>query len=425
MYAAINDWIQHEAIPFSMDSAEYFNSAIDRVIASLDDTVKLLGLGEPMHGGEDFLVLRNRLFQRLVEVHGYTAIAIESSFPRSHFMNEYIMGRGPGSYEVVQDTGVSHGFGKLEANRKLVEWMCQYNADPAHAVKLHFYGFDSPTEMYGTDSPRQVLNFVLDYLACVDMKEIQAYRQRIEALLGENAAWENPAALTDPTQAIGMSPAAMQLRAETEELISELYIRRPEWIATSGKSRYLEALQFASAARQLLNYHAALARQTDDRFVRLMDIRDTMMADMLAHIVSREREWGKVLAFAHNSHLKRGRAEWQLGADLHSWWPAGSHLHHMFGQEYVVIGTAVGVSEGNGISQPEPGTLEASLTAAPGPGRFIPTYDGDRLPASTIAALPTRSGSTQNPSYFPLTAQSFTDFNWLCVLDSTEYTPVW
>jgi erythromycin esterase len=156
-----------------------------------------------------------------------------------------------------------------------------------------------------------------------------------------------------------------------------------------------------------------------------MDIRDTMMADMLAHIVSREREWGKVSAFAHNSHLKRGRAEWQLGADLHSWWPAGSHLHHMFGQEYVVIGTAVGVSEGNGISQPEPGTLEASLTAAPGPGRFIPTYDGDRLPASTIAALPTRSGSTQNPSYFPLTAQSFTDFNWLCVLDSTEYTPVW
>jgi hypothetical protein len=128
-----------------------------------------------------------------------------------------------------------------------------------------------------------------------------------------------------------------------------------------------------------------------------------------------------VLTFAHNSHLKRGKAEWQLGADLHTWWPAGSHLHEMFGTNYVVIGTAVGVSEDNGIGQPEPGTLEAHLTARPGPARFIPTHYGERLPTSVIAVLPTRSGSLKNPSYFALTSQSLTDFDWLCALDSTAY----
>ncbi len=149
MYATLDEWIQHEAIPFSIDSSHALNASIDRVISTLGGSVELLGFGEALHGGEDILILRNRLFQRLVERHGYSAIAIESSFPRARVVNEYIAGRGPASYEAVQEAGFSHGFGRLDANRELVEWMRRYNADPAHAIKLQFFGFDSPTEMYG------------------------------------------------------------------------------------------------------------------------------------------------------------------------------------------------------------------------------------------------------------------------------------
>src|SRR5690606_231008 len=112
-----------------------------------------------------------------------------------------------------------------------------------------------------------------------------------------------------------------------------------------------------------------------------------------------------------NSHLKRDRSEWQLGPDLHVWSPAGMHIDPLFRADYVMIGTAVGISEANGIGQPESGTLEAMLTALPGTARFIPTHKGEGLPASEIASLPVRSGSQKNPSYFPLTAQSFTDFD--------------
>ncbi len=147
IYATLDDWITHEAIPFSVEQPRTFSAAVDKVIASLGDSVELLGFGEALHGGEDMLILRNRLFQRLVGAHGYSAIAIESSFPRTHIVNEYVAGRGPASYEAVQDTGFSHGFGKLDANRELVEWMRAFNADPSHRVKLQFYGFDSPTEM--------------------------------------------------------------------------------------------------------------------------------------------------------------------------------------------------------------------------------------------------------------------------------------
>jgi len=418
VYPTLDDWIRREAIPFSVDSFETLHAAIDKVIALLDDMVELLGFGEALHGGEDILILRNRLFQRLVEKHGYSAIAIESSFPRARIVNDYVNSRGLASYEVIQEIGFSHGFGQLKANRELVEWMRQYNADHSHHVKVQFYGFDSPTEMTGADSPRQVLHFVLDYLASIDSDSVKR-RERIDSLLGSDFDWENPAALTDPTKSVGLSHAATTLRIETEDLITELQIRRPELVGRSGKDRYLEALQYASVVRQLLNYHATMARNSEDRLAKLLGIRDAMMADNLAYIVSRERVRGKVLVFAHNLHLQRGKVQWQLGPNVITWWPAGSHLNEMFGPRYVVIGSELGVSDAHGINQPEPGTLEALLTSLPEPGLFIPTYKGQGLPASEIASLPRRSGSIKNSTYSPLTSESITDFDWLAVLHST------
>jgi len=422
MYATLDDWMAREAIPFSLASPGAFSTAVDQVAASLGDDVELLGLGEALHGGEDILIWRNRLFQHLVEAHGYRTIAIESSFPRARLVNEYVAGRGPPSYEAVQDTGFSHGFGHLFANRELVEWMRHYNADPTHRIKLQFYGFDSPTEMMCSDSPRQVLSFVLDYLASIDEALSQPYRSRIDQLLGPDAAWENPAATMDSTQSIGLEPAATALRLETEELIADLRIRRPELVTKSNERRYLEALQYAIVARQFLNYHAALARDSSDRVVRLLGMRDMLMADNLAFIVARERGQGKVLVFAHNSHLQRGKAAMHLGSDIYTWWPAGAHLHEMLGSRYAVIGSAVGESLVNGIGQPEAGTLERRFTALPGPVRFLPTHRGQGLPAAAIAMLPIRSGSVKNPTYFALTSQSLIDVDCLVVLDATTYS---
>jgi len=78
-----------------------------------------------------------------------------------------------------------------------------------------------------------------------------------------------------------------------------------------------------------------------------------------------------------------------------------------------VIGSAVGASEENGIVQPEPGTLEAMLTASPGPVRFITTHRSQGLPASEIASLPVRQGSTKSPTYVALNLRaSLTSTFW-------------
>lgn len=415
-YATLDHWLQKEALPFSLAAPASLKAAVDRLAAALDDSVALLGFGEALHGGEDLLVLRNRLFQRLAEAHGYSAIAIESSFPRSHHLREYVAGRSRETYDAVKDSGFSHGFGALEANRELLEWMRAYNSDPSHPVKLRFYGFDMPLLTAGYASPRQVLYFVLDYLTALDSASGQKQRERIDALLGADFDWENPEAIVDPAQSVGLSPNASALRIATEDLLTELRSRRPELVAKSSPERYAEALHYGEVARQLLNYHAAVARGMDAS--GLLGIRDAAMADNLAFIVERERGRGKVLAFAHNSHLQRGQAAWPW----YTFWPAGSHLNAIFGPRYAVIGSAIGISEANGIGQPEAGSLEARLMAWPETGVFIPTHKGQGLPAAEIAALPTRSGSARNLSYKGLTAQSFTDFDWLAFLDSTPYT---
>lgn len=420
MYRTLDDWIANETISFSIDSTITFNSAVDKLIALVGDSVKLLGFGEALHGGEEILRLRNRLFQCLVEEHGFSAIAIESSFPRAHITNEYIAGRGPKSYEQIQRPGFGQGFGQLEANRELVEWMKEYNSNPEHRGKLRFYGLDIPTGTIGIASPRQALYFVLDYLSAIDNGRAKEERERIEQLLGQDADWENPSAHTDPTKSMGLSPQATKLRVETEELISELQARRPELVEKSDRDSFMEALQHAKVVRGLLNFHASMAKTTG-YYAERLGVRDALQADNLFYMLSRERDRGKVFAFAHNSHLKRGKAEWQWGTELVTWWPAGSQLNEILGKGYAVIGTAVGISEENGIGEPEDGALEARLIATQGPMRFIPTYGGKGLPASEIANLPIRSGSKKNPTYFPLTSQSFTDFDWLAVVDSTVY----
>jgi len=70
-------------------------------------------------------------------------------------------------------------------------------------------------------------------------------------------------------------------------------------------------------------------------------------------------------------------------------------------------------------------TCNGEKQSCPRPARFIPTHRGQGLLASEISSLPTRSGSTKNPTYIPLRPQSFSDFDWRAVLNSTGYKPGW
>lgn len=379
MPLTFDDWIQRGALSIN-------KTGIDTMMAAMPD-VELFGFGEALHGGEDILLLRNQLFQRLVEKHGYRAMAIESTFPQARHVNDYITGHGHAA-----DFGewISNGMGLLAANQELIEWMRQYNA--GQAEKLHFYGFDMPLGKGCFASPRFILEFV----------ESSVRRKRIGTLIGDDADWENMAVIADPSKGVGLTPRATELRLEIDDLITDIRTTHP------GRS---EALHVARICRQLLAAHAALARKGKAGNAEMLGIRDAIMADNLEYILSEEGARGKVLAFAHNSHLKRGKAKWQMGPVTDEWWPAGAHLSRVLGNRYAVIGTGVGVSAENGIGAPEPGTLESRFTE----NGLISTKNAPAID------LPIRSGSVLNPTYFPWTGDSFQDFDWLAFIPSTTY----
>jgi erythromycin esterase-like protein len=395
----LRNWIARSAI--GLDAANP-RAAVDKLLAALPPEIELLGLGEPTHMMEIFLSFRNRVFKHLVENHGFTAVAIESSFPRSGVINRYI-GAIPGfageSYDEIAPLGFSHNLAPLEGSRHLIEWMRGYNS--AHEKKLMFFGFDAPTEYMYSDSPRACLHFALDYLANVDPATAGDLRPQIDALLGTDADWENPAANMDYTKSIGRSPAARNLLPLAEKLLQVLRQLRG--------SHHLEALQHADLARQLLVYHAHVAANDPNRLANLLGLRDAMMAKNLIALLTRERlrTGGKIFVFAHNAHLQRGLARWQNM----TWVPAGERVHAELATRYAAIGTALSSIPG-GIGSPEPGTLE-NLLAASHSNVLIPTRPISRL-AHDFEHLPTRK--PPNPGYFPFTGESVRNFDALALL---------
>jgi erythromycin esterase-like protein len=315
--------------------------------------------------------------------------------------------------------GITHGLGVLAANRELVEWMRERNAGGKTAVRFH--GCDAPTEMSGCDSPRRALHRALDFLEAVDAEKARPRRERIEALLGNDAAWENPATMMDPSKGIGLSAEAGALRVETEELIAELEVRRPELVAAGGREEFAEALQFARLARKMLAYHAGIARASATRIADLLGLRDVMMAEAIEYIAEMEkRRGGRVLVFAHNSHLKTGQMRWELGwttgPSSVEWWAAGAHLQETMGARYAVIGVGVGTSEAHGLSAPEAGTIEARMLGVPGPWRIAP------VGGVSGEGIAMRGKAAGNPTYFGFSAASVREYDWLCVVVSCTYS---
>src|SRR5216117_1377855 len=124
---------------------------------------RLLALGEPTHGEDVLLDLRNELFRQLIEQERYQTITIESDCMMGLVVDDYVTS-GAGTLDEVMDRGFSHGFGASAANRELVRWMRAYNDGRPVSERLRFAGFDGPLEITAAASPRPALTALHTYL---------------------------------------------------------------------------------------------------------------------------------------------------------------------------------------------------------------------------------------------------------------------
>ncbi|MGX1909937.1 erythromycin esterase family protein [Streptomyces phaeochromogenes] len=341
------------------DAVHAFDAAA--VMRLLPTRPRLLALGEPTHGEDTLLDLRNELFRQLVEQQGYRTIAIESDCMMGLVVDDFITS-GKGTLDDVMEHGFSHGWGASAANRELVRWMRAHNEGRPASEQVRFAGFDGPLEITAAASPRQTLTALHAYLtAQVDANLLPCTAEALDRMLGTDDRWTDPAAMMDPSQSVGQSADAGRLRLLADDLVALLDSHTPHLITTTSRDDLDRARLYGRTATGLLRYHHWMADTTPARMTRLCALRDLMMSHNLLAVAA----WGPALVHAQNSHLQREKSSMQMWQGRVEWWSAGALVSAQLGKEYAFVATALGTIRHQGVDTPPPDTLEGLLYELP------------------------------------------------------------
>ncbi|MEN3534233.1 erythromycin esterase family protein [Microbispora sp. ZYX-F-249] len=322
---------------------------------------RVLALGEPTHGDNELLDLRNELFRQLVEQEGYRTIGLESDCLMGLVVDDYVTS-GTGTLDEVMERGISHEWGAFSGNRELVRWMRAYNEGRPAAERLRFAGLDGPLEISHAASPRQALTALHGYLAArVGADLLPCDAETLDRLLGADDRWADPATMMDPSQSVGRSAEAGELRLLADDLVALLDAETPRLLATSTPDEWDRARLYARAAIGLLRYHYWMADSSPGRMPRLLGLRSSMIAANILAVAER----GPALVYTHNSHLQRDKSTMRMGGVPFEWWSSGAIADAHLGEGYAFLAMALGTIRHHGVDTPPADTLEGLLYALP------------------------------------------------------------
>src|SRR5262249_25624771 len=145
-------------------------------------SARIVGVGESIHGITEFLGLRQRSAEYLIERMGFTAVAIESGLPESRMVADYVAGADLPPR--IWTDGFTWAMGSFPGARDLVEWMRRWNRNPAHRRKIRFYGMDVAG---GNGSWLPAVQQVVGYLERVEPAFAPVIRDRLVPLVGKFA----------------------------------------------------------------------------------------------------------------------------------------------------------------------------------------------------------------------------------------------
>ncbi|WP_409492904.1 erythromycin esterase family protein [Amycolatopsis sp. cmx-11-12] len=342
----------------------------------------LLALGEPTHATPVFAEVRNELFAQLVD-RGFRSIALEADRVAALVANDFVQG-GTGTLDLAMSEGFTHTFGAMDANRRLIAWMREYNEARQPGERLSFHGFDTQTEYASAPSPRRYLEYARDFLG-LDVD--------IAGPAGDDERWNRTEAVMDAASSIGATADAYRLRAIASDLLTALRSRKPEPVTDAWSRAEIQLM----AGIDLLRYHRQCAEPLEphERYAPLSAVRDAIMARNLLDIRAAEAGRGATLVFAHNLHLRRQADTMRVAGKEIQMFPAGALVGPLLGDRYTFVATSLGRSEAMALQEPDADTYEGFLQ------KHVTTAWG-LLPASEIPPARVRTDPTPRQGYFPL-----------------------
>lgn len=297
-------WLKANAIRITSCQSDAPAADLMALLPHLQDA-RIVAMGEATHGTREFQQLKVRMFRFLVERLGFTVFGIESNWPESLSVNEYVMGK-----DVDPTAGLGLAWWQTEDMFALLRWMREYNQDPSHTRKLKFYGFDMQT-------PGLAESNVLGYLRRVDPELVEEAAWSFDALgrWGENKQYE------------AGSAEIKKLTADTLALLLRRFDeRQSEWVLRSNRHDWTMARQNMVIVKQA-------EVKLRDQGVAGKLFRDSAMAENVKWILDQEPGGTKMMLWAHNGHVAAA-APSEAQDDT----PMGGHLRRYFGKAMVSCG---------------------------------------------------------------------------------------
>ena len=352
-------WAATKAIPLTTLETEGDTSDL-LPLKSVVGAVRVVAIGEPNHGTHEPLAFRNRMVRFLVEQMGFTAVALETGFTEAIAIEKFVAG-GAGDLKTVVEESMSWGFGQFPENKELIQWMRQYNQNPAHSRKIRFYGIDLTGAQNGAfPQARRAVDFALSFLERSDAASAAKLRASLAPCLERFS--------TD--QYSTMAPADREKLATGLLAISgALESKKTSLVALTSEREYSWARHSIAVARQLKQMFDLSpppdqsGRGIPPEAYPAASARDSGMADNVRWALEREGTNGRLIVFAHNNHIMNAPLEggvWNAFRKPPS--TMGMALKPALGHDLLIMGGTSGAI-GEGLPPEEAGlkTIDISM----------------------------------------------------------------
>jgi erythromycin esterase len=298
---------------------------------------RVVALGELIHDAHELHLLRNRFVSCLTSHLHFTGVALESGFADMAPLHDALL-HPPRSVADLTRSDISYGWGGIPEVQALTETLRSHNARQPSGHRVSLYGLD----LTGADGAgrlsraRRSIDGLTTDIATFDAAGARHLRMRFAPLLPRFSEAGYPA----------MTPLARDsLRALLD---SAQHLAGPVSGSSSSQcdlATRCRALRHIAAARQSMAYFELLEglgpkpRGNPD-FWRLLQMRESIMADNLLWALEQEGPRGRILLLAHNAHVFAEPALATLHPPLAQQpLTLGQRLRDALGDAYVVIGT--------------------------------------------------------------------------------------
>lgn len=288
---------------------EEYTTAIADI--TVDENVKIIGLGEATHGNVEFQNLKKEVFEALLKNNSCHVFAIEGDFGGGMKVNDYIHG-GEGS---ARDAVAEIGFALYRTSEmeNLIQWMHDYNEQAPENEQISFYGFD----MQRYDNSKEVL---FSYLEAADSANLEIYEAGLQNL--------SDATVYDQKESIIKEAATV-----AEEIQTELENEKEAYIAATDEKSYEIACECVKAIIE----NATLQTSAD-----YGNLRDGFMKERVNWIYKFEGEQ-PVFITGHDGHIDKSGA-------VKAYTSMGTQLGEEYGNDYFAIGTDFAQGEVNVVN---------------------------------------------------------------------------